>query len=377
MQTAEIELHERNSMSELQQQKEHDFTRNSNRSSVVCPCDHVQPTKSTGMLESVSARKATKPLRFLWFVCPFHTWFESCSKVFGAQIVIEVLLISAWCCVVVFAIEMIEESAFKEKALEAAMMLSGSLSILLFFLVSFFNKECIDRWWEGRCLWGRQIYSSINLVQQASVWIKDKQLVERIVRHVILFSIACKAMLRYQPISEEEAGGLVNPTELKYIQNLQSWHPYYCLEVARACITKGTRESAEGNYYRVEMFRAMEAEVSSLAVCIGGCIRLNGSAVPERNTGFMVTFAIVYVVVLPFALVSSLSWGAVPVVLMMSWLIRGIIEAGIAIEKPFQDLDLDLFCHAIHQQCAHIFIARRGDTDDDDVDDLEHLALNP
>lgn len=299
------------------------------------------------------------------------------SNILNPKIVFEVLLISAWCCVAIHAIDRTEENASKEKALEAATKVTSFMSILLFFLIGFFNKECIDRRWEGRCLWGRQISSSIILAQQASVWIRDKQHVERIVRHIILFSVACKAMLRNQQISEEEVDDVVSANELKKIKQLPTRKPYYCLEVMRACITKGIQEGGQGNYYRVEMFRAMEAEVNSLAMCIGGCIRLNGSVVPERNTGFMVTFTIIYVFVLPFALVSSLSWSAVPVVLMMSWLIRGISEAGFAIEKPFEDLDLDLFCHAIHHQCAHIFVDRRGDTEDSDVEDLEHLAVDP
>lgn len=50
---------------------------------------------------------------------------------------------------------------------------SSVVGTLLFFLITFRSNQSYSRWWEGRCLWGKQIYASKNLCQMAATWLTD------------------------------------------------------------------------------------------------------------------------------------------------------------------------------------------------------------
>eukprot|EP00984_Skeletonema_dohrnii_P021117 scaffold10466_cov69-Skeletonema_dohrnii-CCMP3373.AAC.2 len=63
-----------------------------------------------------------------------------------------------------------------------------------------------QRWWEGRCLWGKLIYASIHCAQQSQSWMKDREKRERFQNAVITFAWACKAQLRGHGLKRKKAG---------------------------------------------------------------------------------------------------------------------------------------------------------------------------
>jgi len=262
---------------------------------------------------------------------------------------------------------------------------SGGIAVLLVFMLTFHNKECESRWWEARCLWGTQIYASLNLTQMAAAWIPDNNVADRCVRHIIVFSLLTKQMLRNQDIVNEELDLMLGPKELEYLKTFDAWKPYRCLDVMRACMTRGLAgKGGSLDHLTMIQFQAMNEEVSNLAKCIGGCIRVKGTPFPKQQEGMMVTFTWVYFFAFPWTAVVTCGAFTPVVTTFVAWLFLGLEWAGYQIQMPFFDLNLDLFCSVVQHQCTELYLSIRarksGDEDwdfsesDDDNDEFTMVA---
>lgn len=294
----------------------------------------------------------------------FRIYAGLLRSAFRKTVLIEVSFFVAWSAFVVYFIATKEDANVDDLSNASNMggYVVASLGGLLMFLNTFHNKACEDRWWEGRCLWGRQVYASINLVHQTCAWVSKKELAWRIVSHTIAFNLLCKGMLRNQPVDENELIEVLGEIEIDRIKNgIKTWKPYYCLEVLRACITEAFLHNEYGKGVQDLRFLQMDAEVSTLAACIGGCIRIKGTPIPEAQEGLMVTFSFLYLLALPVGVATTCNWWTLLVSALASWLLRGLQESGWLLVQPFFILNLDAFCQAVCVQCGSCFIFNHDD----------------
>lgn len=198
-------------------------------------------------------------------------------------------------------------------------LLSYFYTFVLLLIVDGFHFSD-NRWWEGRCLWGKLIYASINLAQQGQCWIKEKESLRLLCCAVIGFPFACKCQLRGESIQVDGENlllkGLINQTQLETITKRRGWEPYYFLGAMREAINNGLEESRvanKDNYsYRGSTTQSQllifENSLDALAQSIGGLLRVKSTGLPiAYDQVFGIIFDIFFVIA-TVAWSSSLGW---------------------------------------------------------------------
>ena len=109
------------------------------------------------------------------------------------KVVVEVLLLMLWSIVISG-----EHDFFWDEMDHVASGAVGVLGVLLIFLTTFRSTHAYSRWWESRILWGKIIGATMNLTQQAALWMgaEHTALTERITRYCIAYAITSKHLLR-------------------------------------------------------------------------------------------------------------------------------------------------------------------------------------
>lgn len=80
---------------------------------------------------------------------------------------------------------------------------------------------------------------------------------------------------------------------------------------------------------------------------IGGCDKLSTSPIPLAYTRHTSRFLILFLSFLPFAMVDFLKWWAIPAMMIITFLLSGVENIGVAIENPFRVLPL----YQLAEQC--------------------------
>jgi len=101
--------------------------------------------------------------------------------------------------------------------------------------------------------------------------------------------------------------------------------------------------------------------VIQLSHTVGRCERLVQTPVPMSYARHTMRFVSAWTLTLPFALVGNLRWLTVPVVLVITWALFGILEIGHSIEDPFRDsIAITPICEAIYHDCARALPLKRS-----------------
>ncbi|KAL7269134.1 hypothetical protein RUND412_008217, partial [Rhizina undulata] len=83
----------------------------------------------------------------------------------------------------------------------------------------------------------------------------------------------------------------------------------------------------------------------------GGCERVLGTPLPVAYNIAIAQITWLYILILPFQLVSKLDWIAIPGTIVAAYIILGLAAIGREIENPFgrdvNDLDLDRYCQQL------------------------------
>ncbi|KAJ1344506.1 hypothetical protein BSLG_000030 [Batrachochytrium salamandrivorans] len=105
---------------------------------------------------------------------------------------------------------------------------------------------------------------------------------------------------------------------------------------------------------------AMQAAVAGLLDCLGTMERIGSSPIPMAYLIHLKQTLYLYLLSLPFQLVSTMGWTTVAVVGAASFTLLGIEAIGGEIENPFgydpNDLKLDKFCRCIQSELREMLL---------------------
>lgn len=198
--------------------------------------------------------------------------------------------------------------------------------------VSFRTNSAYDRWWEGRKLWGRLINVSRMFATQAVMYVQpaDKAVAQRLVHRHIAYVHALRTLLRKQDPFADEAFIRALPDDPELYRGQSN--------LTHALLDKQLREvvelDAEG---RLSEFRTQSIDRSLMTMLDvqGGCERIKKTPFPRGYTFIAGRLIIAYAMLLPFALVGSLSWMTIPANVLVCLSFALISEAGRVLEDPF------------------------------------------
>lgn len=216
------------------------------------------------------------------------------------------------------------------------------IGIALSVFMSFRNSTCYARWWEGRQLWGQVIVGCRGLAR-ASAGLPEPERVA-LLRAAGGFAQGLAARLR----GRDEPGAIApwqpapapadppNPTDA----------------VLRGA---GARLAAQlGAGLDPIRWSVLEGHLAQLSAAQAGCERIASTPVPFAYSLLLHRTALVFCLLLPFALAGSLGWWTPLPVLLVAYTFFGLDALGHQLEDPFGQTDyalpLDALCRMIERE---------------------------
>ena len=223
-------------------------------------------------------------------------------------------------------------------------------SIVLGLLLVFRTNTAYDRYWEGRKCWGSLINNVRNLARQIWINVEEKLIEDRQnkilnMRLLVAFAVAAKLHLRSEQINTEleELMTISKYFKLKTMNNPP-------LEVA-FWIGDSLQQQYKSGLLNIHHLVAMQELLNKMVNDLGGCERILKTPMPLAYAIHLKQLLLIYCLLLPFQLVSTLGWWTGAIVGLISFTLLGIEEIGIEIENPFgydaNDLPLDAICNTM------------------------------
>ncbi|MBD2354532.1 hypothetical protein H6G41_07805 [Tolypothrix sp. FACHB-123] len=223
-------------------------------------------------------------------------------------------------------------------------------SIVLGLLLVFRTNTAYERFWEGRKSWGSIVNTVRNLARQ--IWVsveevspedrKDKKIALNL---LVAFAVATKLHLREEPVNHELKELMPSSMylELKIMNNPP-------IEVA---FWIGDYLQGQYNRNRLNSYQliSMQELLNNLVDNLGVCERILRTPMPLAYAIHLKQLLLLYCLLLPFQMVSSLGWWTGLITALVSFTLFGIEAIGLEIENPFgydaNDLPLDTICQTM------------------------------
>lgn len=204
------------------------------------------------------------------------------------------------------------------------------IGIALSVFMSFRNSTCYARWWDGRQLWGQVIVACRGLAR-ASTGLEPAAR-DRLLTLLCAYVAGLAARLRHHnelaaiaeflppDISPATLNGSPNPTDLILRQ-----------AGADLVALNGTGQIGDIRW------SVLEGYLNQLSAAQAGCERIASTPVPFAYSLLLHRTALVFCVLLPFALAGSLGvWTLLPV-LLVAYTFFGLDALSHQLEDPFSN----------------------------------------
>ncbi len=238
--------------------------------------------------------------------------------------------------------------AFSKSGVLTNAVLSFNIGFTL--LLVFRTNTANERFWEGRQLWGALVNTVRNLAQGICIVVKEQSAKERVEKEAILrllvaFAVAMKLHLRAESLDEQLASLM---SESQYFKLKHTHHPP--LQIA-FWIRDYLQHQHDRNSLNIYQLTALHNLVDDLVDILGGCERILKTPLPLIYTIKLRQLLLIFCLILPLEIVSSLNWWTGIVVAFVSFTLLSIEQIGSEIEEPFghdpNDLPLDVICNTM------------------------------
>lgn len=226
------------------------------------------------------------------------------------------------------------------------------LGLALGLLIVFHNNCAYDRYWEGRKLWGAIVNTSRNLIRGAVVYAAPAP---EMANMVAAYALALKQHLRNEK-DLSEIKELVSPAVLEELTATANPPSLLAVRMSRWILERQTAGIID-----TITAQSLESMVRQLLDNQGGCERILRTPIPFAYAVHIKQMLTLYLISLPFALVSEMGWIAIPATAVISFGMIGIEVAGTEIEDPFgtdpNDLPLEAICATILRDAKILAVA--------------------
>ncbi|MGA0617062.1 bestrophin family protein [Paracoccus sp. KR1-242] len=217
------------------------------------------------------------------------------------------------------------------------------IGIALSVFMSFRNSTCYARWWEGRQLWGQVIVACRGLAR-ASAGL-DPTARRSLLTSACAFAAGLSARLRRRDehaalarwLPDEDMADRPNPTDR-------------VLQLAGARLAELNLSGQMGEI----RWSVLEGHLAQLSAAQAACERIASTPVPFAYSLLLHRTALIFCLLLPFALAGSLGWWTLLPVLLVAYTFFGLDALSHQLEDPFGQalnaLPLDAFCQTIERE---------------------------
>lgn len=222
-----------------------------------------------------------------------------------------------------------------------------SAAVIALFL-AFRTNTGYNRFWEGRTLWGSVVNTARNLARFAEVYgADDSEEMRRFSTWIVVFAHTMRRRLRSE-LEWPEIERLLSATDFAELRKA----PHPCLHVAKklskAVVSCRLPEHADA---RIRVYG--EELIARLVDNLGGCERILKTPTPLGYVLLMERFFALYLLTLPFMLVTRIEELTPIATIAIAYPILLIHSIGSELDNPFghdaSDLPLSRICVTIER----------------------------
>ncbi|MFH6994141.1 bestrophin family protein [Flavobacterium sp. FlaQc-48] len=213
---------------------------------------------------------------------------------------------------------------------------------IISLLLAFKSNQAYDRWWEARIIWGSIVNESRTLVRQMLTFYKDpnfsveaNEFKENFTKRQIAWCYSLGQALRnkdaIKPIKD-----LISEEELNFVKNHQNIPNAILLLHARD-LRIARKDKRLNTYQQVEI----DNTLSRLCDAMGKCERIKNTIFPTTYSMYIRMTLCLFILLLPFGLISLLSWFAVPLITIIGGMFFLIEKMAIHLQDPFENRPTD------------------------------------
>jgi len=206
----------------------------------------------------------------------------------------------------------------------------SAMGILLSLLLIFRTNTAYDRFYEGRQAWGELVNNCRNLAIFFNAVLPEGDENSRhfFAKSISNFPFALKNHLRdMTDLSELD---MVGEGERRDLSNFD----HKPAGVANQLWVKTESLYREGHISESQHINLNQYLTTLMDVC-GVCERIKSTPIPFSYTLFIKLFIMLYVMMLPFTVITAFGYLTIPVVLLTSYILVGLELIGEEIEEPF------------------------------------------
>ena len=231
---------------------------------------------------------------------------------------------------------------FVNVSVDVPIAIPTMIGTIISLLLAFKSNQAYDRWWEARIVWGAIVNESRTLVRQLLTFYKDpefsveaNEFKENFTKRQIAWCYSLGQALRnkdaIKPIKD-----LISEEELNFAKNHQNIPNAILLLHARD-LRIARKDKRLNTYQQVEI----DNTLTRLCDAMGKCERIKSTIFPTTYSMYIRMTLCLFILLLPFGLVSLLSWFAIPLITIIGGMFFLIEKMAIHLQDPFENRPTD------------------------------------
>lgn len=225
---------------------------------------------------------------------------------------------------------------------EIPIAIPAIIGTIISLLLAFKSNQAYDRWWEARIVWGAIVNESRTLVRQMITFYKDpdfsveaSNFKEKFAKRQIAWCYSLGQSLRnddaIKPIKK-----FLTDDELRFVKN-HKHIPNALLVLHAKDLYKTLKDKKITTYQQVEI----DNTLTRLCDAMGKCERIKNTVFPTTYSIYIRFTLCLFIILLPFGLISLLSWFAVPLITTIAAAFFLIEKMAIHLQDPFENKPTD------------------------------------
>ncbi len=236
---------------------------------------------------------------------------------------------------------------------QGATSVHSLLGIVLGLFLVFRINSSYDRWWEGRKLWGGMVNSTRNLSLKLNAYLDHNDRESRLWFSMMIpnFVYAMKEHLRKGVLLSE-----MQEAHPDFINSLKDVD-HKPVKISSYLYQRVNDLHKHGHLTGDQLIN-LDKELKDFVDFLGACERIKATPIPYSYSMYIKKFISIYIITLPFGLITTFAYVTIPAVLLISFVLLSVELIAEEIEDPFgrdnNDLPTDELAEKIKNNVVEI-----------------------
>jgi len=258
-----------------------------------------------------------------WFSLIFHNYSRHVMRALRPALIFIVIYTTIICYVMLNLLKLHEQDW------HSTITMHQLLGIVLGLFLVFRTNTSYDRWWEGRKLWGSMVNNTRNLAVKINSYLTDDTEQKIWFAQMIAnLPIALKEHLRAGVNTSDL--DIVDEDMIKKVEGVK-----HVPNAISSIIYKRCYDLYKSGKITGDQLIILDRELKEFLDIVGACERIKNTPIPYSYSMYIKKFIFIYLLTLPFGLVTAEEYITIPIVLLITYVLLGVELIAEEIEDPF------------------------------------------